>query len=74
MQHAMVEDSDANASRSKPQYKMMSAQHGAETMTLVFALAMRLGSGLGGRIGVVTSTHGVIYFDAGQPSQACAAN
>ena len=74
MQHLMVDDSDANASRGEPQNKMMAAQHGTEAMTLVFAPAERLGFGLGGRIGVVTSTHGVIYFDAGQPQQACAAN
>jgi hypothetical protein len=74
MQHLMVDNSDANASRGKPQDKMMAAQHGAEAMTLVFSLAERPGSGLGGGINVVTSTHGAIYFDAGQPQQACAAN
>jgi hypothetical protein len=74
MQHLMVDDSDANASRGEPQNEMMAAQHGAEAMTLVFALAERLLSGLGGGIGMVTSAHGVIYFDAGQRQQACAAN
>jgi hypothetical protein len=73
MQHAMVGDGNANASRGEPQDKMMAAQHDAEIMTLLMALATRLLSGLGGGIGVVTSTHGVIYFDAGQAQQACAA-
>jgi hypothetical protein len=74
MQHLMVDDSDANASRGEPQNEMMAAQHGADTMTLFVALAERLLSGLSGGIGVITSTHGVIYFDAGQAQQACAAN
>jgi hypothetical protein len=72
MQHAMVEDSDANASRGERQDKMMAAQPSPEVMTLFVVLAARLSSGLGGGISMVRSTHGVIHFDAGQPHQACA--
>lgn len=53
---------------------MMAAQHDGEVMALVVALAARLRSLLGNVIGVVTSTHGVIHFDAGEPPQACAPN
>jgi hypothetical protein len=73
MQHAMVADGKANASRGEPQDKMMAAQREGHVMALFVTLAERFLSGLGGRISVVTSTHGVIHFDAAQPQQACAA-
>lgn len=70
MQHAMVADGNANARSSKPQDKMMATQCHADVMALFVTLAERFLSGFRGGIGVVTGTHGVIYFDAGSSRQA----
>jgi hypothetical protein len=57
MQHAMVAEGKANASRGEPQDKMMAAQREADVMALVIALAKRFRSRFGNGVRVVASTH-----------------
>jgi hypothetical protein len=74
MQHAMVANRNANASRGKPQDKMVATQRDSDVMTLFRDSREAVSLLTWWRCTWVLEYSCVIEFDAGQPRQACTAN